>query len=181
MPARRWIVVGNFVAVALVLSAAILSADAGEDFEIAILGGTTRFEQALTAYRAKYEPTVGLRGGLALTSHLTWFIDALYATTDVASFRKGAAVLTGRTGVEYVFQADRDARWFVGAGGGHLWIDFDEGQDYDNFIYSAGGGQMIRIGRRTRLRWELRVDVCVSRGGWYKTLNDSKIMVGLVW
>lgn len=65
MPARRWIVVGNFVAVALVLSAAILSADAGEDFEIAILGGTTRFEQALTAYRAKYEPTVGLRGGLA--------------------------------------------------------------------------------------------------------------------
>jgi hypothetical protein len=88
-----------------------------------------------------------------------------------------------RTGVEYAFQPKKDIRWFVAGGGGYMWIRFDRGDDYDNWIYSASAGQKIQLSREKKLslRWEARGDVSISRGGWDQTLNDGKILVGLVW
>jgi hypothetical protein len=173
----RWLVLS-----ALVLGSMSSSAAGTDRLQFGALAGISRFERDLTRDNAPLEPTIGLRGGYILTPRLAWFIDAIDATTDTAG-NGDAAVFTARTGVEFVFQPGRNRRWFIGCGGGHIRIDFDQGDNYNNWIYSASAGQKIQLGRarNVSLQWEVRGDSAVSRGGWDSTINDSKFLVGVVW
>jgi len=192
------LLLGASIVVILVLATSSLPTHADDGWEGGLLAGVTRFERALTrdspsfeptlglrvGYLFKdspsFEPTLGLRVGYLFKDHFGWYLDAVHAATETAMYGD-AAVTELRTGLDYRFHPDRKANWFVGAGGGVMRIHFDERDGYGNAIFSTGFGQRIRTGARMHVRWEFRIDVSTSRGGFHKTLNDGKILVGWIW
>ena len=150
-----------------------------EAFELGLLAGTARLEQALTGTQASFEPAFGIAGREELSSRFAFFGDAVVTSTETVE-RGDAGLLVLRAGVEMDLQRRQPGGWTAVLGVGYTWIDFDRGAGYSNGLYSLGLGQRFVYDWGV-LFWQARADMTVSRSTWYKTLNDGKLLAGCAW
>lgn len=128
------------------------------------------------------EPLVGLRVGSRFAHRWNWFVDAQYSALETRTFAGDADWMALRGGVEWLIQPDRRAEPFVSLGWGHQFGNFDSASDYDSGFASLGLGQLISVGAKTRLRWEVRFDqTFADRGLRGEDLTQTQATLGVQW
>jgi len=150
------------------IGAAPAAADDRRGGEVGVLIGAITADEAMVGDDPAVDLTFGLRGGSVFGRRWGWFVDGLYADIGTSNGLGNARTVVGRTGIDVLFNPERDARWLITAGAGWIVVDYEDAvyNDFHNPIASLGFGQRIRLGANTRLRWELRAD---------RTLDDARL------
>ena len=128
------------------------------------------------------EPTLGVRLGGSLSRRWNWFAEAQATQFETQTFAGDAEMLAARGGVEWLIEPGRRAEPFVSMGWGYMNMTFDGATDFLSAFASAGLGQHVQIGAKTRLRWELRVDRTMASDGLRgNDLTQPAATIGFDW
>lgn len=134
--------------------------------ELGVFNGFIVPDKRLTATRdPAIEPTAGVRLGGGISRRWNWFAEAQVARFDTRALTGDARMLAGRGGVEWLIDPGRRAEPFVSMGWGYMNMTFGNASDFFSAFASAGLGQHVQIGARTRLRWETRIDRTMAPDG----------------
>jgi OOP family OmpA-OmpF porin len=155
----------------------------GHPVEVGLFVGALSPDRALMGTRDPgAEPTVGLRVGSRFALHWNWFVDTQFSSLETRTFAGDVDWFALRGGVEWLIQPDRRAEPFVSFGWGHQFGSFENASDYDSGFASIGLGQLISVGAKTRLRWEVRMDQTLAADGLRgEDLTQSQATIGVQW
>jgi len=151
--------------------------------ELGVVTGFIAPDKRLTATRDPgIEPLLGVRLGAGISEHWNWFAEAQAARFDTQALTGDATMFAGRGGVEYLIDPGRRAEPFVTLGWGYMNMTFDNATDFFSAFASAGLGQHVQIGARTRLRWETRIDRTMAPDGLRgRDLTQTVATIGFSW
>lgn len=152
-------------------------------FEIGVLGSFTQLDDELVGANAdSFEPSIGVFLSGQLYRQWNWYADLLFTDFETSTFRGDGDSITGRAAVEYTWGAPGRSRWFASAGWGWSEMTFDNATDFSSAFASVGIGQRVPVGRRTRLRFELRASRSLTEDGLLgEDLTNIDALVGLGW
>jgi outer membrane protein OmpA-like peptidoglycan-associated protein len=178
-----WKVTRAALIVAVALLCAQAEADEGRGGEAGFVTGVFVPDEPMTGASSTAEFSLGVRGGAVFTRHWGWFVDALYSRVATENGLGRARTTIGRTGVDYLFQPEREMRWFVSGGVGWMVVDYEDAAtaDFHNPLVALGFGQRIRVGNNTRLRWELRADHTLDDARLADDLVQGHALLAFVW
>jgi len=181
----------GYLAVAIALiAAAPLAADEPEKkqqqrshLELGVFTGFIVPDEALIGTEDPgIEPTLGLHLGGGLSRRWNWLAEVQAAQFETQTFAGDAEMLAVRGGVEWLVEPGRRAEPFVSIGWGYINMTFDGATDFESAFASAGLGQHVQIGAKTRLRWEVRVDRTVAPDGLRgEDLTQPQATIGFEW
>ncbi len=136
------------------------------------------------------EPMFGLRFGREIAARWRWFLGGTSSdiNTDLPMEpRQDAATFAVRTGAERSLGSWRGVsgavprHWLVSFGIGLFNFDLELEDDVRQEFASIGAGQRVALDRRTRLRWELRVDRSFNDEGFGEKVTSAELALGLSW
>ncbi len=128
------------------------------------------------------EPTTGVRVGGGLSRRWNWFAEAQIARFDTQAPTGDARMLAGRGGAEWLVAPGRRSESFVSMGWGYMNMTFGNASDFFSAFASAGLGQHVQIGGKTRFRWEIRADRTMAPDGLRgRDLTQPQATVGVSW
>jgi outer membrane protein OmpA-like peptidoglycan-associated protein len=170
--------------VALLLTCPLAAvADDRRGGEAGFVVGGILTDDEMTRDDGAVEPTFGLRGGSVFTRHIGWYVDGLYSEIDTLRARGTGRTVVGRSGIDWLFTPERDARFFVTFAAGWMVVDYENSaaDDFHNPLASIGFGQRIRLAENTRLRWELRADRLLDDARLSEALNQGLALLAITW
>lgn len=173
----------TMLAVWLAAGSLPIVADDGRGGEVGFVVGAFSADDEMTGDSGATELSLGLRGGAVFTRHIGWFVDGLYTNVATDNGLGDARTVIGRTGIDWLFSPQREARWFVSAGFGWMVVDYEDAsyEDFHNPLAALGFGQRIRVGDNLRLRWELRGDRLLDDARLEDELVQAHALLGLTW
>ena len=128
------------------------------------------------------EPTLGVRLGAGVNQRWNWFAEAQIAQFETRTFAGDADMLAARGGLEWLVEPGGRAESFFSLGWGYTHMSFDHATDFFSAFASAGVGQHVQIGGRTRLRWEVRIDRTMAPDGLRgRDLTQPQATIGFNW